>query len=126
MGISIAAVLRQLVLQVSINDLIEVASSGIAIDPSEFTLLDVHKWNTYHPHYKKYSRYFLYIYYTKLDSDKPKLKIQRSEVAEVKGLSSRQMDRLLRFHRLTHFGRLSSGFKYYARTIKLARSAAKM
>ncbi len=95
---------------------------GLKVTASMLTLLEVHKWSSYHPHYRKYTRSFLYTYCIKLDSPHPRIKMQTSEVADVRFLTAKQMKRLLRLHRIIKFGRLNSGFKYYERVIKLANA----
>lgn len=93
---------------------------GISLKPSALRLIDVCKWNTYHPHFQKYTRCFLYTYAAMIDSEQAQLRIQTNEVAGARLLTKRQVASLLRTHRLANFGRLSSGHAYYARVVKLA------
>ena len=94
---------------------------GVLARPERLTLLDVHKWSSYHPHYKKYTHSFLYDYHVALSIDDPIFILQPSEVREVRLLSGRQVLRLLRRHSLKHFGRLNYGYKYYADVVKRAK-----
>lgn len=94
---------------------------GLKVDASMLKLLEIYKWSSYHSHYKKYTRCFLYTYLIKLDSPNPIMNIQSSEVSSVQLLSAKQTARLVRLHRLVRVGQLSSGYKYYGRVLKLVR-----
>lgn len=92
---------------------------GIAVDPDNLKFLDTYKWNSYHPHYKKYSREFLDIYHVKINDNNPTIVLQRSEVAEVKSLNVKQVHRLVAMHRLKGLGRLNYAYVFYKHVLAL-------
>lgn len=93
---------------------------GLKVRPEQLTLIDVHKWSSYHPHYHMYTRSFIYTYHVALTENDPMLRVQPSEVALATLLSRRKVNRLLRVHRLRHLGPLKPGYQYYNRIVKLA------
>jgi protein-tyrosine-phosphatase/8-oxo-dGTP pyrophosphatase MutT (NUDIX family) len=98
---------------------------GIKIRPEQLTHLGTRKWAKYHPHYDKYTNMFLYTYHVRLTIDDPIFVLQPSEVKEVRLLSGRQINNLLRKHRIKRFGRLNYGYKYYADAVKRAKMYVK-
>lgn len=94
---------------------------GLEVQSNQLTLIDVHKWSSYHPHYRKYTKTFLYTYHVALTQNDPMLRAQPSEVALVKLLSRRRVNRLIRTRRLRHLGPLNYGYQYYRRVVKLSR-----
>lgn len=94
---------------------------GVRVKPEQVTHLDTRKWGAYHPHYKKYTNTFLYSYHIKLTLDDPIFVLQEHEVRQVRLLSRRQLARLLRRHRLKHFGKLNYGYKYYTDIVRRAK-----
>jgi isopentenyl-diphosphate delta-isomerase len=93
---------------------------GLTIDPQVPRLLELYRWNSYHPHYKRHSKVFLYTYHVAITDENPTLHFQKEEVQDVRILSRLQLKRLLRLHRLRHLGRLNYPYRYYSRMIKLA------
>jgi hypothetical protein len=51
--------------------------------------------------------------------------IDDDEVRDVRLLSGRQINRLVRKHRLKNIGRLNYGYKYYADVVKRAKMYVK-
>jgi protein-tyrosine-phosphatase/8-oxo-dGTP pyrophosphatase MutT (NUDIX family) len=94
---------------------------GVKVRPEQLTHLGTRKWAKYHPHYDKYTNMFLYTYHVRLTLDDPIFVLQPSEVKEVRLLSGRQINHLLRKHRMKRFGRLNYGYKYYADVVKRAK-----
>lgn len=93
---------------------------GLHVDPTSLRLLEVYRWISYHPRYRRYSKSFIYTYHVPLTEDKPLFTIQEEEVLLVKLLSPRQLRRLIAFHGLKHLGRLNYAHVYYRRIIRLA------
>ncbi len=98
---------------------------GVKVRPEQLTHLGTRKWAKYHPHYDKYTNMFLYTYHVHLTIDEPIFVLQPSEVKEVRLLSSRQINNLIRRHRTKRFGRLNYGYKYYADVVKRAKMYVK-
>jgi 8-oxo-dGTP pyrophosphatase MutT (NUDIX family)/protein-tyrosine-phosphatase len=94
---------------------------GVKVRPEQVTFLGMRKWGRYHPHYHKHTNTFLYSYHVRLTTDDPIFVLQSSEVREVRLLSSRKVQQLLRRHRLSRVGRLNYGYKYYADVVKRAK-----
>jgi isopentenyl-diphosphate delta-isomerase len=94
---------------------------GVKVRPEQVTFLEMRKWSTYHPHYQKYTKTFLYSYHVQLTIDNPIFVMQPSEVQEVHLLSGRKVQQLIRRHRLRRVGALNYGYKYYADIVKRAK-----
>lgn len=92
---------------------------GLIVAPSRARLIEVRRWSTYHPRFKKYTRTHLYSYHVHLDHE-PILRVQSSELASVQVVSLPQVRSLLRRHRLKGLGRLNYAYKYYDKMLKLA------
>lgn len=82
---------------------------GLRVAPQDLRLLEIHKRSSYHPHYKYYSKIFIYAYHVPIAEDNPQLTLQTSEVQSVKLLSPLQLKRLLKRRRLRHIGQLDYG-----------------
>jgi len=93
---------------------------GLIIDSQTPRLLDMYRWNSYHPGYKRHTKVFLYTYHVRIDEENPTIVLQREEVQAVRILSLSQLKRLLRLHRLRRIGRLNYSYIYYSRIIRLA------
>jgi len=93
---------------------------GLHVDAGTLRLLEVHKWDKYHPRYKLFEKVFIYSYHVLLTEDNPLITVQKEEVQSVKILSPTQLRRLIAFHRLRNFGRLNYSYAFYLRIIKLA------
>ncbi len=94
--------------------------TGLRVDPSLPRLLEVYKWNSYHPRYKRYSKTFQSTYHVLLPSNNPVTTIQPAEVASMSILSPRQLRHLITFHRIKNLGQLSYNHAYYLRIAKMA------
>jgi 8-oxo-dGTP pyrophosphatase MutT (NUDIX family) len=86
---------------------------GITIKDAEIIDLGIRKVNRYYPSKKLYSKFFLYSYLVKLPKQDLSISPQLSEVKEVYLISFRQIARLVKFHRLARFGRLTTSYVYY-------------
>lgn len=93
---------------------------GISVQRDWVHQIDLHKWNTYHPHYQKFTRCFLYTYHVNLPVKSPVMHPQLSEVAAVSLIGKRKLKTLLRLHRLPGFGTLEPAPKYFTRIVQLA------
>lgn len=91
---------------------------GIVIHQHQLRLIEVSKWVSYHPRYRRYSRVHLSTYHLHLSAD-PTFTVQLSEVAEARIITLRQLRRLLLARSIRGFGRLVYSYKYYNRIIKL-------
>lgn len=91
---------------------------GVKVPGNRARLIEVRRWSTYHPRFKKYTRTHLYSYHVHFDHD-PHFVIQSNELSSVHTLSLRQTKRLLRLHRLKGLGRLNYAYRYYAKMLKL-------
>ncbi len=91
---------------------------GLEIDPRVPRLIEVHKWNSYHPRYKRRTKVFLYTYHVPIAEENPMVVLQKEEVQAVKSLSRPELKRLIRLHRLRRLGRLNYSYVYYSRIIK--------
>jgi 8-oxo-dGTP pyrophosphatase MutT (NUDIX family)/protein-tyrosine-phosphatase len=98
---------------------------GLRVRTDQITFLNTQKWSRFHPHYNKYSSTFLYAYHVHLTADDPIFMIDDDEVRDVRLLSGRQINRLVRKHRLKNIGRLNYGYKYYADVVKRAKMYVK-
>ncbi len=93
---------------------------GVKIRPDQLKLLNVTEGSRYHPKYRRYSRGFSYNYFVRLEPNQEGLKAQQSEVAQLMLASHAQVKKLVRSHRLKHFGRLNYLYKLYRDNLKLA------
>jgi isopentenyl-diphosphate Delta-isomerase len=93
---------------------------GLRVETRNVQLLEVHKWNNYHPRYKCHSRIFLYTYHVPIAEVRPTFTLQQKEVADAKIISKKQLKRLLTLHKLKHIGRLNSTYAFYSRITQLA------
>jgi 8-oxo-dGTP pyrophosphatase MutT (NUDIX family)/protein-tyrosine-phosphatase len=89
---------------------------GVLMPEYAFTPLFMYRKSSYHPHYRKYTRGHVYVYSVTLPAG-VQLHAQPEEVAELRTLSPRQIRRLLRSHRLRHFGRLTWGYKLAGKAV---------
>lgn len=96
---------------------------GVKLPARHFKPLFMYKQVGYHPHYRKQTRAHLYVYHVRLPVTAKELLPQAGEVAEVRALSRRQINSLLRRHRLKHFGRLKWGYKLYAKAVAYSHTA---
>lgn len=94
--------------------------TGIKINKEWLRLIDTRKWNTYHPSYKKYSRFFIYTYHVKIPVQVKHLERQAAEVAAIRLVGRRKIQTLLQAGRLVNFGRLRPGTAYYKEVVDLA------
>lgn len=90
---------------------------GIHVPETHFRPQFMYKKVGFHPHYNKETKCHVYSYSVKLPVHSSELHPQREEVAEIISLSSRQVKRLLRAHRLRHIGRLSWSYKFYTKAV---------
>ena len=92
---------------------------GLTVAEHQLRLLEIRKWDRYHPRYHKQSRVFLYAYHIQIPEDNPVMHIQDDEVAWVKIAPKSRVHRLLRLHRLRNLGRLNHAYRYYQQLIGL-------
>jgi 8-oxo-dGTP pyrophosphatase MutT (NUDIX family) len=90
---------------------------GVAMRERDFRPLFLYKSVSYHPHYRKHSKVHLYVYAVQLPVLQAGLRPQPGEVAEVRTLSRRQIQRLLATHRVLRFGRLKWSYKLYQKAV---------
>lgn len=90
---------------------------GIHLPEKLFRPLFTFRQHSYHPHYKKYTRTHLYVYSVTLPVHSARLHPQASEVDELRLLSKRQVMRMLRTHRVAHFGRLKYDYQLYKKAV---------
>jgi len=98
---------------------------GVHVSAGTFKPLFIKRWTSYHPHYKKLTRCFLYTYFVQLPASAKTFTPQLSEVESLAFLSERQVVRLLRIHRLKHIGRLQGDFVYMAKAVTQSRQHLK-
>ncbi len=104
--------------QAMIREIKEEVGLNMPIDG--LRLLEIRKWSSYHPRYKRHSNCFIYTYHAAVPERKPQMTLQKTEVAGVALLPPRQLQQLIRYHRLKNLGQLNSSYAYYARIAKLA------
>lgn len=90
---------------------------GILLPEKHFKPLFTYKLHSYHPHYNKRSRAYLYVYSLTLPVHSSRLRPQPGEVAELRLLTPRQVRRVVRTHQMKRFGRLSWRYKFYEKAI---------
>jgi protein-tyrosine-phosphatase/8-oxo-dGTP pyrophosphatase MutT (NUDIX family) len=90
---------------------------GLQVSEKHFQPLFKHKLHSYHPHYKKRTKTHLYVYALDLPVHSAHLQPQPSEVEELRLLSPRQVNRILRTHRMRHFGPLKWNYKLQNKAI---------
>jgi protein-tyrosine-phosphatase/8-oxo-dGTP pyrophosphatase MutT (NUDIX family) len=93
---------------------------GLIIDPTKLQLLEMSKWNKYHPRYKLHAKTFIYTYHVPIAENNPAIIIQEEEVQSVKFLTPAKLKRLIVFRTLARVGRLNYSYAYYSRIIKLS------
>ncbi|HEU5004646.1 MAG TPA: NUDIX domain-containing protein [Candidatus Saccharimonadales bacterium] len=97
---------------------------NVEIRPDQLKLLNITKGSHYRPKYNRYSRGFSYNYFVQLEPGQGLLKPQQSEVAQLMLATHPQAKKLVRNHRLKHFGRLNYAYKLYRDNLKLAEELA--
>lgn len=90
---------------------------GLHVPEKHFKPLFLYRINSFHPHYNKRTRGHVYAYAVKVPLHSKQLKPQPNEVAELRLLTKRQVQRMLRTHRMKHFGRLAWRYKFYKKAI---------
>lgn len=86
---------------------------GISAATRDFRPLFKYRITSYHPHYKTRTRTHIYVYAVTIPSSNTRLKLQEDEVQDAYWLSGLQIRRLIRGHRLKHFGRLAWEYKLF-------------
>jgi len=90
---------------------------GVHVHEKDFRPLFMHRQVAYHPHYNKMTRAHIYVYTVTLPVHSDQLRPQPEEVEAVRVLTKQQVRRLLRTHRMKHFGRLKWGYKLYDKAV---------
>jgi len=90
---------------------------GLPLSEKHFRPLFKQQTVAYHPHYNKTSKCHLYVFAASLPVHSTRLQPQPEEVAEVRVLTPRQVKHLLRTHRMTSFGPLSTKYKLYQKAV---------
>jgi 8-oxo-dGTP pyrophosphatase MutT (NUDIX family) len=90
---------------------------GVVATAQQLRIIELSKWATYHPRYKRYSRVHLSTYHLALATD-AEFTLQQGEVAEVRVVKPQKVQVLLRTHSLRGFGRLAQAYKYYNRIVQ--------
>lgn len=90
---------------------------GIDVPEKHFKPLFSYKQHSYHPRYDKRTRAHLYVYAVHLPAHSTRLRPQPGEVAELRTLTPAQVRRLLRTHRMKHFGPLKWNYKLYEKAV---------
>jgi 8-oxo-dGTP pyrophosphatase MutT (NUDIX family) len=94
---------------------------GLNLPANSLKIIDVRKWDAYHPRYKVNTKIFLYTFHARLSTNAPLLRIQKKEVAAVHTLTYRQILWLIRFHHLKRLGRLKAAYAYYRAIVAASR-----
>jgi 8-oxo-dGTP pyrophosphatase MutT (NUDIX family)/protein-tyrosine-phosphatase len=90
---------------------------GVLIPEKDFRPLFMYRQIGYHPRYHKQTRAHLYVYAVTLPVHSTQLRPQPGEVEELRLLTKPQVRRLIRTHRIKHFGRLKWGYKLYDKAV---------
>jgi len=90
---------------------------GVEVPEKHFRPLFRHEMHSYHPHYKKHTKTHLYVYGLDIPIHSTQLTPQLSEVEELRLLSPRQVNKILRTHRMKNFGRLKWNYKLQGKAI---------
>ena len=91
---------------------------GVLLSTHKFTPVMTIRHKSYHPHYHKYSRNFMYVYKVTIPIHSAHFKPQPGEVDEIRLLTRRQIKQLLLKHRLNHFGRLIDSHAMYTEAMR--------
>lgn len=86
---------------------------GLTQAARAFRPLFKYRVTSYHPHYRTRTRAHIYVYSLVIPLSHQVLQLQASEVGDAYWLSAAQIRRLLRHHRLKHFGRLAWDYKLF-------------
>lgn len=89
---------------------------GVHVPEKHFRPLFMYRLNSFHPRYNKRTRGHVYVYSVRLPMHST-LSPQLAEVAELRVLTKGQVQRMLRTHRMVHFGRLKWGYKLYKKAV---------
>jgi len=89
---------------------------GVHVPEKHFRPLFMYRLNSFHPRYNKRTRGHVYVYAVTLPLHS-QLAPQISEVAELRTLTKRQVLRMLRMHRVAHFGRLKWNYELYKKAV---------
>jgi 8-oxo-dGTP pyrophosphatase MutT (NUDIX family)/protein-tyrosine-phosphatase len=92
--------------------------TGIHLEERKFRPLFTHRRTSFHSHYNKHTRIHVYVYGVKLPLRSTQLRPQPGEVDELRLVSRAELKRLLRTHRLKHFGRLTWNYKFYDKALR--------
>jgi isopentenyldiphosphate isomerase len=90
---------------------------GVDLHEKHFEPLFTYKLHSYHPHYKKRTKGYVYVYSARLPVHSTHLRPQPGEVEELRVLTPREVKRALRTHRVKHFGPLQWTYKLYDKAI---------
>ncbi|HSX43445.1 MAG TPA: NUDIX domain-containing protein [Candidatus Saccharimonadales bacterium] len=93
--------------------------TGLEVPAPAYRPLFVHRHASFHPHYNKHSKQYVYVYLVELPLHSSQLRPQPGEVDELRWVSGKQIKRLVHTHRLKNFGRLSWSYKFYDKTLRL-------
>jgi protein-tyrosine-phosphatase/8-oxo-dGTP pyrophosphatase MutT (NUDIX family) len=94
---------------------------GLSVEQSDLHLLTTYKWNRYHPQYKIQQKAFVSIYCVVLKENNPTIVFQKEEVEAAIFLSPKQLQWLIRFHRLIGGARLANSYAYFAKIVGLTQ-----
>ncbi|MGD0284303.1 MAG: NUDIX domain-containing protein [Candidatus Saccharimonadales bacterium] len=94
---------------------------GLDINGARIIDLGISKIDNDYPSRKLYPRTFLYSFLIQLPNQKLNFLLQRSEVANVYLLTLPQLIKLVKYHQLIHFGRLSTSYAYYREIVSKVR-----
>jgi len=86
---------------------------GIEVAKNDLENFGVRKISSYRSKRRTYHRRFVYIYHYKLKTNDPDFSIQRSEVAEAKIISKREVKQLVKKRYLRSVGRLNYSYAFY-------------
>lgn len=96
---------------------------GLHVPETHFKPLFLYRINSFHPHYNKRTRGHVYAYAVKVPLHSKQLTPQPGEVAELRLLTKGQVKRMLRTHRMKHFGQLAWRYKFYQKAIAYSSHA---